>query len=273
MNWEEKSINLGGDIIICGKGIPEKPKAIVVIVHGFAEHMGRYRETIEFLQQKGYGVYAFDHLGHGKSGKIKGHIDDFFQLVDSVYKVVEGAKKEYPQLPIFVFGHSMGGLVSAAFGIKYPNIINGQILSAPALGVESKFIERLMLKVMRCFFPKKYLPNKVGGKISKDQVVVEKYLNDQLVLKEATLNFYYEVFIKGVDYVKVNRKKYRYPLLLLHGRDDKIIDYRLSEEFFKGCNSEDKEIKIYDGLYHELLNEPEKAEVLEDIYIWLEKRI
>ncbi|SET23270.1 alpha/beta hydrolase [Anaerobranca gottschalkii] len=273
MNLETGIISLGREEIVYCKGVPEKPKGIVVIVHGFAEHMGRYTELIQFLQEKGYGVYGFDHLGHGKSGKIRGHIDNFLQLVDSVYKIVQIAKENHPELPIVIFGHSMGGLVSAAFGIMYPDEVDGQILSAPALGIESKGTERFMLKLMRCFFPRKYLANKVGNKISKDSGVIDRYLNDELVLKEATLNFYYEVFIKGINYVKENRKKYCYPLLLLHGTEDKIIDCKLSQQFFKECSSQDKEIKIYEGLYHELLNEPEKAEVLEDIYLWLEKRV
>lgn len=270
MIWQQEIIDFKGQKVEYGKGVPLEPKGIVVVVHGFAEHMGRYSELISFLQNEGYGVYAINHLGHGGSGETRGHVKDFFDMVDSVNKLVELAKKENKN--IFMLGHSMGGLISAAYGIRYPNVLKGQIFSAPALGVKLPKLVQFFLKVGRLIIPKKTVENKVANEISKDAKVVEDYLNDEKVLKSATINFYYEVFLKGTAFVSKRIKEYNYPFLIMHGTEDKIIDYRLSEKFYKEAASADKEIKIYQGLYHEILNEPEKEMAKADILQWLEDK-
>lgn len=271
MVWEQKVFNFKGQQIEYGKGIPSNSKGLVILVHGFAEHMGRYYEFIDFLQQNGYGVYAINHLGHGKSGEAKGYINDFFQMVDSVAELVKIAKEENNNQEIVMFGHSMGGLLSIAYGIKYPGKLKGQILSAPALGVKIPKLVRIFLQVGRFIVPKIHIENKVAKDISKDKNVVDKYLKDELVLKSATVNFYYEIFIKCTDFVKNNIGRYHYPFILLHGTHDKIINYNLSAEFYDKAPVEAKEFKTYNGLYHELLNEPEKDRVKKDILKWLEK--
>lgn len=271
MIWQQETMDFKGQKVEYGKGVPPEPKGIIVIVHGFAEHMERYSELINFLQDEGYGVYAINHLGHGGSGHTRGHVSNFFDMVDSVDQLVQLAKKETKK-DIFMLGHSMGGLISAAYGIKYPNGLRGQILSAPALDVGLPKPTQLFLKVARLIIPMKSVENKVANDISKDVKVVEDYLNDEKVLKCATINFYYEVFLKGTAFVSERLKEYNYPFLIMHGTEDKIIDYRLSEKFYKDVASSDKQIKIYEGLYHEILNEPEKELVKADILQWLEEK-
>ncbi|WP_353894104.1 lysophospholipase [Proteinivorax hydrogeniformans] len=252
---------------------PKEVKGVVMIIHGFAEHMGRYSEFKEFLHEKNYAVYSMDHIGHGKSGQYKGHVDDFHDMVESTDKLVSIAKSENEDLPIFMFGHSMGGLITLAYGLKYPDKLNGQIFSAPAIGSPIGRGLEMLLKLLAKICPKKYINNNLSGEICRDSQVVREYVEDPLVLKAATVKFYHEVFIKGIQYVQDNIKNYSCPCLIMHGTKDSIIDYKHSLSFYENNMSSDKTKKIFPGLYHELLNEPEKDEVKSEILDWLESRV
>lgn len=274
MEWIKGSFNTKEGIRIAfGKGIPDNPQCIIVLVHGFAEHMGRYRDFIEFLQLKGFGVYTMDHIGHGKSGNIKGYVRNFGEMIDSVNQLVQKAKTENPNRSIYMFGHSMGGLITLAYGLKYPDNLDGQIVSGPALGITMSWGVRNFLSFANTIAPKLNIKNPVSELICRDKNVVEKYKNDPLVLHMATISLYYQVFVKGIKFVTENMAAYNYPCLILHGKDDKIVNPQLSDDFYTKCSSKDKSIKFYEGLYHEILNEPEKDKVKKDILLWINERI
>lgn len=257
------------------KDIPEGLKAVIVIVHGFCEHLGRYEYVKDRLLEYGYGVYRFDNRGHGKSCGERGHIKDFTHLICDADTIVEMAKKENPNVPIFMLGHSMGGFITAAYGIKYKDKLNGQILSGAALIEPEQVmgIKGTFLKIINTFVPKMKIQNKLSTLLSRDERVVKDYENDPLNLKDATLKFHIEFLVKGIKWVRDNVEKYEYPCYIFHGGEDKIVDKQGSENFFSMISSTDKELKIYEGLYHECLNEKEKDMVLEDIHNWIEKRV
>ena len=275
MDWLKGSFSTEQGVkITYGKVMPKdlnKLKGIVIIVHGFAEHMGRYTDFASFLSNEEYGVYIMDHIGHGESG-IKGFVEDFWHMVDSVNQLTVKAKAENPDKPIFMFGHSMGGLITLAYGIKYPDNLTGQVLSAPALDVGMAAGIKGFLKIAQGLIPKFSIKNPVSNLICKDKNVVEQYKNDPLVLHKASVALYYQVFIRGTQFVTANLNKCKYPYLILHGADDKIVSPSLSKEIYNKSSSQDKSIKIYEGLYHELLNEPEKQMVKDDILQWLQKK-
>ena len=175
------------------RNIPSDPKGIVLIVHGLCEHQGRYDYLTEKLNESGYGVFRFDHRGHGRSEGKKVFYSDFNELIDDVNFFVDMAKKEYPSLPLFVLGHSMGGFAVSMFGIKYPGKANGFVMSGALtrnnIGLASDLPRDLPVDT--------YFPNELGGGVCSDPKVVEAYANDPYVEKQISAGLFYEVF-KGV---------------------------------------------------------------------------
>ena len=253
------------------KDIPDAPKAIIVIVHGLCEHLGRYDYLTKRFNEFGYGVYRFDNRGHGKSGGEKGYIDDFMFFIDDANVLVDVAKKDYPDLPLFMLGHSMGGFIAAGYGVKYPNRLTGQILSGAAT-ILLPIFEGLK-NVDFNADPRVKVPNDLSSVISRDEEVVKAYDHDPLVLKETNQKLLGETFVKGPAWLEENIKSYTYPCLILHGDDDRIVIAEASKWLFKEISSKDKELKLYKGFFHEILNEKDKEMVIEDIRVWVDKRI
>ncbi|HQA59828.1 MAG: lysophospholipase [Tepidanaerobacteraceae bacterium] len=271
---EGKLKSFDGTELFYRKDVPEKPKAIVVIVHGLCEHSGRYDYVTEKFNEKGLGVYRFDNRGHGKSGGDRGYVEDFQHFFDDADKIVELALKEQKDLPVFMLGHSMGGFIAAGYGMKYPGKLRGQIFSGPAL-LE---IEALVKDIKKDDYfeknPREKAPNALSSLICRDTEVVKAYEEDPLVLKETNLKLLGEAFVKGPKWLAENVSKYEYPCLILHGEDDRIVPADSSKWLYENAPSKDKSIKIYEDCYHEILNEKEeKDEVINDIITWIEARI
>ncbi|WP_352419749.1 lysophospholipase [Proteiniborus sp.] len=256
------------------KNIPEDIKGIVIVVHGFAEHLGRYEYVTKRLNNRGYGVYRFDNRGHGKTKGEKGHIEKFEYFLLDTDTIVKIAKEENPSIPIYMLGHSMGGLIAATYGTEYRDKLNGQILSGAAIAKshQVKGIKGCIFEALNKISPRTRIKNPIADTLCKNQDVVENYLSDPLNLKDATLNFYVEFLIKGVKLLDKNIDLYRYPCLILHGSDDKIVPKKSSESFFRRIRSIDKRIIIYEGLYHEILNEKTKDNIIDDICNWLDNQ-
>ncbi|WIV11605.1 alpha/beta hydrolase [Proteiniborus sp. MB09-C3] len=254
------------------KDVPEKAKGIVVVVHGFAEHLGRYEYLTKRLNDQGYGVYRFDNRGHGKTKGERGHIKKFEDFLYDADTIVEMAKEENNSLPIYMLGHSMGGFITASYGVKYRDKLKGQIFSGAATATSSqvKGIKGHMFKALNKIAPKIRIKNPISKTLCKNQDVVEDYLKDELNLKEATLNFYVEFLVKGVKWLNSHIDQYDYPCLILHGGDDKIVPKEASENFYSRIQSKDKKIILYEGLYHEIMNEKTRDQVMDDICIWLD---
>ncbi len=252
------------------KDSPEDPKAIIVLVHGLAEHCGRYDHVVQKLNEFGYGVYRFDNRGHGRSGGKRGYLDNFHLFIDDADLFVELAKNENSGLPIFMLGHSMGGFITAGYGSKYPGKLKGQIFSGPVI-IELPIFDPLK-EMDLVNAPETPIPNSLSALICRDKAVVKDYEDDPLVLKETTLKLLTNVFIEGVEWLGENLKHYDYPCLILHGGDDQIVDKASAEYFYENITVKDKTLKIYKDFYHEILNETEKDQVLGDIKNWLDER-
>jgi acylglycerol lipase len=255
------------------KDIPEDPKAIFVIIHGVCEHCGRYKYLTDKFNSFGYGVYRYDNRGHGKSGGTRGYVKSFMDFIDDADVIVNMAKEENIGVPIFILGHSMGAFIGACYGVKYPDKLSGEILSGtpaielplPAIGMLKKLPYNILQRIR--------LANDLGDKVSRDKSVMEAYNSDVLNLKKATIKMSGEMFIKGPAWLKLHVNDYHYPCLLLHGGGDLIVTPEASKWLFENISSEDKQLKIYDDLYHEIYNEPEKDIVIEDVHKWVEKRV
>ncbi len=260
----------GVDLYV-SRNIPENPRAAVVIAHGLCEHSGRYDYVAAKLNGFGYTVYRFDNRGHGKSGGDRGYVKDFNELIEDAAQIAEMAKTQNPQLPLFMMGHSMGGFIAAVYGVKYPGRLAGQVLSGAASMIQPLLagLEGLDLSANA----RDPIANALSAQVSRDPKIVESYVNDPLNLKEFTTWLMSEVLIRGARWLMDNTPSYTYPCLILHGGADQIVAPDSSKQFYERMGSQDKTLKIYDGLYHEILNEPEKDTVIEDIHAWIEKHI
>lgn len=270
---ENPKSELGNDICIKIDKV-ENPKATVLINHGFAEHLGRYDYVSDKLNQSGYNVYRYDLRGHGKTGEKRGHIDSYREFIDDLKDMVNTIKS-YGEENIFMLGHSMGGLITFIYGLEFQDMLRGQIFSGAAVGElpAVKGAKSSLFKLANVFLKNMMIKNPVSDGLCSDPQVVADYKEDPLVLEEATMNFYVEFLIKASNYAMENIEMYSYPCLITHGEKDSIVPKEIAEDLYKKISSADKEIKIYEGLYHEILNEKNRDEIISDMVKWMDARI
>lgn len=276
MMREESIIKTSDGIdIFCKKDIPDNPVAVIVIVHGFAEHLARYEYFVQKLNENQIACYRFDNRGHGKSGGLMLHVESYNDYINDADLIVQKAKDEFPNLPLFMFGHSMGGFITAIYGEKFKDRLDGQIFSGAATDEppQANTALKTVINICNALFPKMRIKNDLSALISRDIDVVNKYRNDPLVHDKATARFFKQFVIEGMTYLKNNAKEYNYSCLILHGKEDKLVRYNSSENFYNNISSKDKQIKIYDDLYHEILNEAEKDIVINDILTWINNKV
>ncbi|HWQ41901.1 MAG TPA: lysophospholipase [Desulfosporosinus sp.] len=256
------------------KQIPLNARGIVLISHGYGEHFGLYEEFMDFLTKNGYGVCAYDHRSQGRSEEPRGQIDKFELFIDDMAEVVKNLKQEYPDLLLFTFGHSMGGLIAFNYGILYPEDIRGQIFTGLAVGRPwgTKFIPGGLFTLLNRFFARVKIYPVLARKGSRNRAFCTTLKKDPYILRYITVGFVYEFIYRGISIAKDNAPNYQLSALFLHGKADKIIPYWVSAEIFKKISSEDKAIKLYEKLYHELVREPERKTVWQDVLEWLDQR-
>jgi alpha-beta hydrolase superfamily lysophospholipase len=271
MTCQGKLWALDGMDLYFRKDIPGNQKATFVFVHGLAEHCGRYEYVACKLNDFGYGVYRYDNRSHGQSGGVRGYVDDFQLFIDDADLLVEMARRENPGLPVFMLGHSMGGFIAAAYGSKYPGKLKGQVFTGAAV-IHLPLFAELRAAGYEAVADQQ-LPNTLASEVCRDPQVVRAYEEDPLVLKAIYFKLLGETFIRGIDWLAENIANFDAPCLILHGGDDHLVPVASAEWLYANVSSQDKQIKIYPDLYHEILNEYEKDAVLEDIREWVEKHI
>lgn len=268
MTNENMFASFDGVELFMKKDIPEAPRAVMVIVHGLCEHQGRYDHVSSRLVAAGFAVYRFDHRGHGRSTGKRVFYNDYNEIVDDVNEAVKIAESEYPALPLFVLGHSMGGYATALFGTKYPGRARGIVLS----GALTRYNHRLMGDLPMAGDAQSYFPNALGDGVCSDPDVVQAYVADPYVEKEISVGLCNSLGA-GIDYLKANPGHFVDPVLVLHGAKDGLVSEKDSRDFFGEIASEDKGLVIYPRLFHEILNEPCKEEIVADILRWAAKRV
>jgi acylglycerol lipase len=250
-------------------------KAILLVVHGLAEHSGRYENVVKHFVPKGYAVYAYDHPGHGRSPGDRCYIDrfdDFLQTLECFSGLV---RRGFPDTPVYLIGHSMGGAISAAYLTTRQEEFSGAILSGPAVKISDDMskLTLFMGKVLSALAPKSGLLQLEADGISRDPEVVKTYENDPLVYRgKITARLAGELF-SAIKRTAENAHKITLPLLIVQGGEDKLVPPDGASLFHERIGSADKSVKIYDGLYHEIFNEPEREEVLTDVENWLEHHL
>jgi acylglycerol lipase len=248
------------------------PHGVVVLAHGVSEHSGRYAWTGEQLVGRGYALYALDHRGHGRSGGPRAVIDRVGNAVVDIAELVEIADAESAgQAKPFLLGHSMGGFLALAFATRRQDQIRGLLLSAPVAVLEAASpVQRIAGHVLSAVAPKLGVLGVDSSTVSRDPEVVRDYESDPL-------NYHGKLPARTVHEMAQEIGRFpqtipsiTVPLLLQVGTADELVPPRSSELVYEWAGSEDKTLKRYDGLYHEILNEPERETVVADTLAWLD---
>lgn len=257
--------------------LPEDPKAAVLIVHGLGEHSGRYEHFAKKLVAHQISVFTFDGRGHGKSSSPSptayfNNYEDYLKDIDALFGKVKGYAGN---VPAFIFGHSMGGGLVTSYVVNYQPDAKGIILSAAAL-MPAENVSKILIAAsswISKFSPKLKVLKLDSKMVSRDLEEVRKYDEDQLVYHQAIpARTAYEI-LRMMGEVEEKMPTITLPILILHGTDDKLVNPKGSELLFSKISSQDKMLTKYPGLYHELLNEFEKEQVMDEILIWIEKRL
>jgi acylglycerol lipase len=264
---------VGGVRIFWQAWLPDgAPRGVVAMAHGVSEHSGRYAWTGEQLAARGYALYALDHRGHGQSEGARAVIDRLDNAVADLGELVAiaGAESANGAKP-FLFGHSMGGFLALAFTTRRQDEIQGLMLSAPAAVLEAASpVQRLAGRVLSTVAPKLGVFDIDSSTVSRDPQMVRDYDADPL-------NFHGKLPARTVHEMAQEIARFpqtipwiRVPLLVQVGTGDRLVPPVSSELVYEWASSEDKTIKRYDGLYHEILNEPERDAVVADTIAWLD---
>lgn len=248
-------------------------KAVVIIVHGLGEHIGRYHHVAPRFVAAGYAVYGLDHHGHGNSGgDPRTYFDTFDQPLNDLKQYLDSIKAAHPGKKIFMYGHSLGSLITLAFALRNQKDLSGLVLSGAPLAVESTQPALLVTAagVLNKIAPKMAITAPLpSSTLSRDEAVMRAYDTDPLVEHgNVRVRMGYQIFSVSRD-VKAQLSQLKLPLFIFHGADDKLCPPAGSQMAYDGAGSSDKTLKFYDGLRHETHNEPEQGMVIDNIINWL----
>ena len=251
-----------------------RPKASLVLSHGYAEHIGRYGHVLRPLAVNRFAIYAADHRGHGKSAGARALVHRFDQYVDDLDLVVNRARQEQGGKPCYLLGHSMGGLIALRYALVHPEKIDALVLSAPAIKPvqdASKLQEASLRAIARVAPGMPVVPSREGV-LSSDPAVEERAKKDPLFYNGKTkAKQAVEIVDAGREVLK-RASQLKMPLMILQGSDDELVDPKGAEQLYKLTNNRpgvDTSMVVWPGMKHELLNEPDGEQVLGVIIAWL----
>jgi len=249
------------------------PKAIVAIIHGYAEHSDRYAHVADYLAAAGYGVLSFDLRGHGKSDGKNTHVGSFDEYLADVDIFLTRIRQSFPGKKLFLLGHSMGGAIASLYVITRQPDLAGLLLSGALVKI-SDDISPLLVKLSG--FIGKILPKlptiKLDSKaISSDPDVVRRYETDPLIYRGGIPARTGAEMNRAATRIQSDMEAIKLPVLIMHGTADRLSDPAGSQQLHDRVASTDKTLKLYPEFFHEIMNEPEKKQVLADIAAWLKQ--
>lgn len=250
------------------------PKAAICLVHGLGEHSGRYEHVAEAFTKDGYAMFGFDLRGHGRSGGPRGHFPSSEAVLQDIDLLFTHARERYPELPLILYGHSLGGILVLYYGLKRKPKVKGVIATSPGLhtALESQTGKIIAAQILGLIAPTVLLPSGLDAHaISHTQAVIDKYQQDPLVHDKISLGFG-RTMLGVAKWTLEHAAEFPAPLLLMHGKEDRIAFPSSSIEFAAAA-PEKSTLVLWDEGYHELHNEPEQAEVLKTMLIWMNARL
>jgi alpha-beta hydrolase superfamily lysophospholipase len=254
-----------------------QPKAVLALVHGLGEHIGRYAHVGKALADAGYALVGFDLRGHGKSGGARGHFPSLAVVMQDIRQFFQFVSQRYPNLPQFLYGHSLGGLLSLAYAVQNKTGLKGVMVTGSGLrsALQEQKAKIAMANILGTLMPAMTIASGLDATtISRDKSVVDKYVNDPLVHDKTSLGLGKSA-LTAIDLCFTHARDFAYPSLIMHGKADKLTYPSGSADFAKlaGEKNKDVTLKLWDGLYHEIHNEPEQAEVFKVMIEWLDKHL
>lgn len=246
-------------------------KAVLLIVHGLAEHSGRYMNVVNHFVPLGYAVYGLDHIGHGKSEGTRVYVGRFAEYTDTVKLYFDLIRLEHPDKPVFLVGHSMGGLIGALYLLEHQRELAGAVLSGPLVKMSDDLspVVVFMGKLLSTLTPKAGLMALDAQGVSRDPAVVQAYINDPLVHTGKMTARLAGELVAATQRITAEAAKITLPILIVQGSGDKLVNPAGAKLLYDTVSSADKTLKVYEGFYHEVFNEPERAQVLNDVEAWL----
>ncbi len=251
------------------------PRGVVILSHGFGEHAHRYDHVAQRFGRDGLLTYALDHRGHGRSGGKRVLVKDISEFTGDFDTLVGIATHEHPDVPRIVLGHSMGGGIVFAYGVEHPDNYDLMVLSGPAVAAQTAVSPLLawIAKTVGAIAPGLPLQQLDAGAVSRDPAVVDAYNTDPQVYHGKVPGGIARVLMLVGETMPQRAASLAAPLLVVHGSDDHLIPVEGSHQLVAAVGSSDVELKVYPGLYHEVFNEPEQDQVLDDVVSWINARL
>jgi acylglycerol lipase len=272
----ERNFDGVGDVrIVYDVWMPDTPpRGVVVLAHGLGEHARRYDHVAQRFGEGGLVTYALDHRGHGRSGGKRVLVRDISEYTADFDTLVRIATREHPGLKCIVLGHSMGGGIVFAYGVERPDSYDLMVLSGPAVAAQDLVppLMALAAKGLGVVMPGLPVQELDVNAISRDPEVVAAYNNDPLVHHGRVPAGIGRALLQVGETMPQRAPALTAPLLVVHGSDDRLIPVEGSRRLVECVGSTDVELKVYPGLYHEVFNEPERNQVLDDVVSWITAR-
>jgi alpha-beta hydrolase superfamily lysophospholipase len=253
----------------------DKPRALMILLHGLGSHAGDFSEMGEFLAERGIAVFVPDQRGFGRYPGMKGHVMSFEEYIEDIQNLVMQVKDRYLNKITYLFGSSMGAINVIRYVTRYPRAVDGLLLQCPGVStrVEIGIGLRIGLRFLSILNIKRILElNPDYAETSRNPETVERHKKDPLRFERVTPRFVTEMLNASKDAFH-SASRIVLPVLLQQSGEDKAVVPETNKKFFDNLASADKTWKLYDGLYHEIHEEPEREQVLSDLYDWLNKRL
>jgi alpha-beta hydrolase superfamily lysophospholipase len=252
----------------------EEVRAVLLIVHGLAEHSGRYMNVVNRFVPLGYAVYGIDHIGHGRSEGQRLYVERFVDYTEPLKTYFDMVRCWQPDKPVFLVGHSMGGLIGALHLLAYQEGLAGAVLSGPAVKAPGNIPAVIIFigRVLSVLVPKVGLVPPVDAEgVCRDPAVVKAYLADPLVYRGKLTARLGAELIGAMERVRAEANRITLPILILQGGADRLVDPSGAQILYEKVASSDKKLVVYEGFFHEVFNEPQHDRVLSDVEQWLEE--
>jgi acylglycerol lipase len=249
------------------------PRGVVVIAHGFKSHSGVYGWVADQLVKRDLTVYALDLRGHGKSEGERYYVDKFSDYVDDLVRFIAIAKAREPGLPVFLLGHSAGGVIGCTYALDHQQDIAGLICESFAYEVPAPDFALAVIKGLSHIVPHAHVLKLKDEDFSRDPKFVEAMKIDPLVIHTAGPTNTLAEMVRADERLKAEFSRITLPILILHGTADKAAKPSGSQHFFDAAGSRDKTLKLYEGHFHDLLNDVDKEVVMADVVEWITTRL
>jgi acylglycerol lipase len=271
---ESTVAGIGGRELYTQAWLPDGvPRAVIVVSHGLGEHSGRYATLAGELVARNYAVHALDHRGHGRSSGPRANIERFAYVVSDFSSFVGRCARQYLDTPVYVLGHSMGGAVAFASALRLQHALRGLVLSAPALATAPAVPQwqQWLLRALSVVAPNTGVLALPPSAVSRDPSVVMRYESDPLVHHGAVPARTVVELLAAMQEFPAAAPELRLQTLILHGTADQLVPLAATRPVYQAIGASHRALKVYDGLYHEVFNEPERARVTADLLAWLER--